>query len=81
VSTELKQQIEAGIWGDETRAAQEALDSLIEAHERYQPIIAALAIYGEAANLKALVEKVRAFPEVKRHEETDEARPPGHRPA
>jgi hypothetical protein len=37
---------------------------VLEAHERYTPIIAALAIYGEQANLKALVEKARSFPEV-----------------
>jgi hypothetical protein len=42
---------------------------LIEAHERYQPIIAAIGIYGEQASLPALVEKVRAFPEIKKHED------------
>jgi hypothetical protein len=44
---------------------------VLEAHERYQPIIAALGIYGEQANLEALVEKVRSFPEIKRHEDGD----------
>jgi hypothetical protein len=67
-TSEVKRVIEAGLWGDEVEArrAQEALDDLIEAHERYQPVIAALAIYGEQANLAALVEKVRTFPEAKR---------------
>jgi hypothetical protein len=37
---------------------------VLEAHERYQPIIAAIGIYGEQASLPALVEKVRSFPEI-----------------
>ena len=44
----------------------------LEAHERYQPIIAALGIYGEDANLEALVKKVRTFPEIKPTERLDD---------
>jgi hypothetical protein len=53
------------------RQTDELLPVLLDgwdAKERYMPIIAALGIYGEAANLPALVEKVRSFPEIKRTE-------------
>jgi hypothetical protein len=53
----------------ELEAENERLREMVE---RYQPIIAALGIYGENANLAALVEKVRTFPEMRENVEPRE---------
>lgn len=44
------------------RALQERIDKLVN---RYVPIVAALAIYGEAVNLDSLIERARALNEAK----------------